>query len=387
MKIKKFVNFNLKSALENSLLAIFSSLKSKFSIDKFIAKEIHEIAFRDYYNLYLKSHINPIENFRLYNLKTLKFFTYLLLTFGGLVFYQQIYLKKSANNFWFFAILLILIIVFLSNHLNQAFEANYKKNFLQYFFKFFGDNFLYNENGTNLFKKYQEFHILPEFETQLGDCFDLVTANKDNCHLAIQKIILRNKDIVSKKNPRFNRGDLALMHKKNIPEFINKERITKISEGIAFLVDFDKKFNAKTIIKESKFAENPDPQNLEKIEINNEDFNQNFVVFSNVGIEFNNLFSIEFINAFSLLLEDFKIKAKSIGAKNIKTISASFVENSMLIYIERSESIFTPSILAKQLNLVEESKKIITEFNGIFRVMNAINEIHHSGENQDEFNL
>ncbi|MFM7701999.1 MAG: hypothetical protein ACKO6C_00860, partial [Alphaproteobacteria bacterium] len=87
MKIKKFVNFNLKSALENSLLAIFSSLKSKFSIDKFIAKEIHEIAFRDYYNLYLKSHINPIENFRLYNLKTLKFFTYLLLTFGGLVFY------------------------------------------------------------------------------------------------------------------------------------------------------------------------------------------------------------------------------------------------------------------------------------------------------------
>lgn len=386
MKIKKIVNFNLKSACETAIYGIFSSLKSKFSIDNFIAKEIYEIAFRDYYNLYLKTHISPIENFRLYNLKTLKFFTYSIIAFGILVFYQQVYLKKAPNNFWFFAILLSLIIIFIANHLNQGFQDNYKKNFLQFFFKFFGENFLYNENGTNLFKRYQEFNILPDFEIQLCDCQDLITAKKDNCHIAIQKIILRNKDIISKKNPRFNRGDLALMHKKNIPEFINKERITKISEGIAFLVDFNQDFNAKTIIRQAKFPENPDPENLEKIEINNEDFNKNFIVFSNCGVEFNELFSIEFINAFGLLLENFKINQKSIGNKNIKTITASFQKNSMLIYIERNESIFMPSIISKQLNLVEESKKIITEFNGIFRLNNAINEIYHKGE-EEEFNL
>lgn len=386
MKIKKIVNFNLKSACETAILAIFSSLKSKFSIDNFIAKEIYEIAFRDYYNLYLKNHISPIENFRLYNLKTLKFFTYSIIAFGILVFYQQVYLKKAPDNFWFFAILLLLIIIFIANHLNQGFQDNYKKNFLQFFFKFFGENFLYNENGTNLFKRYQEFNILPDFEIQLCDCQDLITAKKDNCHIAIQKIILRNKDIISKKNPRFNRGDLALMHKKNIPEFINKERITKISEGIAFLVDFNQDFNAKTIIRQAKFSENPDPENLEKIEISNEDFNKNFIVFSNCGVEFNELFSVEFINAFGLLLENFKINQKSIGNKNIKTITASFQKKSMLIYIERNESIFMPSIISKQLNLVEESKKIITEFNGIFRLNNSINEIYHKGE-EEEFHL
>ena len=124
MKIKKIVNFNLKSACETAILAIFSSLKSKFSIDNFIAKEIYEIAFRDYYNLYLKTHISPIENFRLYNLKTLKFFTYSIIAFGILVFYQQVYLKKTPNNFWFFAILLSLIIIFIANHLNQGFQNN-----------------------------------------------------------------------------------------------------------------------------------------------------------------------------------------------------------------------------------------------------------------------
>ena len=58
----------------------------------------------------------------------------------------------------------------------------------------------------------------------------------------------------------------------------------------------------------------------------------------------------------------------------------------MLIYIERNESIFMPSIISKQLNLVEESKKIITEFNGIFRLNNVINDIYQKNE-EDEFHL
>jgi hypothetical protein len=98
------------------------------------------------------------------------------------------------------------------------------------------------------------------------------------------------------------------MHKKEVPEFIEKEKNIKVSEGLVFLIDFPKKFSAKTIIKQVKSSNNPDPQNLEKISSKNSEFDKNFIIFSNSGIEFNDLFSNEFMADFLSLLETFEIK-------------------------------------------------------------------------------
>ena len=69
--------FNLAESIKTVIFGIFASIRSKFSIDDFIAKEFNEISFRDYYNLYLKSSISQVEKLRLYNLKIIKFFTIL----------------------------------------------------------------------------------------------------------------------------------------------------------------------------------------------------------------------------------------------------------------------------------------------------------------------
>ena len=96
------------------------------------------------------------------------------------------------------------------------------------------------------------------------------------------------------------------MHKKEIPEFIEKEKNIKASEGLVFLIDFPKKFSAKTIIKQAKSDNNPDPQNLEKISSKNSEFDKNFIIFSNSGIEFNDLFRNEFMADFLSLFETFE---------------------------------------------------------------------------------
>ena len=71
--------FNLAESIKTVIFGIFASIRSKFSIDDFIAKEFNEISFRDYYNLYLKSSISQVEKLRLYDLKIIKFFTILMI--------------------------------------------------------------------------------------------------------------------------------------------------------------------------------------------------------------------------------------------------------------------------------------------------------------------
>ena len=75
------LKFNLAESIKIVIFGIFASIRSKFSIDDFIAKELSEISFRDYYNLYLKKSISQVEKLRLYNLKIIKFST-ILIIFG-----------------------------------------------------------------------------------------------------------------------------------------------------------------------------------------------------------------------------------------------------------------------------------------------------------------
>ena len=163
------------------------------------------------------------------------------------------------------------------------------------------------------------------------------------------------------------------MHKKEVPEFIEKETNIKVSEGLVFLIDFPKKFSAKTIIKQVKSDNNPDPQNLEKISSKNSEFDKNFIIFSNSGIEFNDLFRNEFMADFLSLFETFEIKKRTLGKTKNDKISASFYDNSALIFFENPRSIFEPSLLFQQLNLITESKRIIHQLNAIFKNIKTIN--------------
>lgn len=361
--------FNLAESIKTVIFGIFASIRSKFSIDDFIAKEFNEISFRDYYNLYLKSSISQVEKLRLYNLKIIKFFTILTIILFAFLYYSQ----KINSNFWFFVLIIFTLLTFLANHLNQSFKQFYKKFFLENLFKYFGDNFIYNAEGTNLFNRYKEFLILSNFNALNSKSSELITAKIHDCNFSTQRVFLYDKNIVLKKNPKFNRAKKEEMHKKEVPEFIEKETNIKVSEGLVFLIDFPKKFSAKTIIKQVKSDNNPDPQNLEKISSKNSEFDNNFIIFSNSGIEFNDLFRNEFMADFLSLLETFEIKKRTLGKTKNDKISASFYDNSALIFFENPRSIFEPSLLSQQLNLITESKRIIHQLNAIFKIIKTIN--------------
>ena len=361
--------FNLAESIKTVIFGIFASIRSKFSIDDFIAKEFNEISFRDYYNLYLKSSISQVEKLRIYNLKIIKFFTILMIILLSFLYYSQ----KINNNFWVFVLIIFALLTFLANHLNQSFKQFYKKFFLENLFKYFGDNFIYNESGTNLFNRYKEFFILADFNSLISKSSELVTAKIHDCNFSVQRVFLYDKNIILKKNPKFNQANKAQMHKKEIAEFIEKEKITKVAEGLVFLIDFPKKFSAKTVIKLVKSSNNPDPQNLEKISSKNPEFDKNFIIFSNSGIEFNDLFNNEFMVDFLSLLETFETNKRTLGKIKNDKISASFYENSALIFFENPRSIFEPSLLYQQLNLITESKRIIHQFNAVFKIIKTIN--------------
>jgi hypothetical protein len=361
------LKFNLAESIKIVIFGIFASIRSKFSIDDFIAKELSEISFRDYYNLYLKKSISQVEKLRLYNLKIIKFSTILMIFLLIYIYYFQ----KINNNFWIFSLVIFGILIFLANHLNQGFIKFYQKFFLENFFQYLGDSFVYKKEGGNLFKRYQEFYILPNFNSSISNSSDLIIAKINDCEFSAQKVFLYDKNIVLKKNPKFNKAKKEEMHKKDIAEFVEKDREIKITEGLVFLVDFPKNFSAKTVIKQVKSSNNPDSKIFEKVVSANAEFDKNFIIFSNSGVEFNNLFTNEFIESFISLPAEFNIDKKVIG-KNDK-ISACFKDNSMLIFFENSHRIFEPSLIFQQLNLITESKKIIHQFNAIFRIIKIIN--------------
>ena len=360
-------NFDINQAIKSVLLAIFSSTKSKFSIDDYIAKNHHEIGFKDYFNQFISSKINSAEKLRTFNLLILKIAVLVSL----LLLFSIFFFNKNHKNLWQFSIIIFSALIFLANHLNQGFVKIYKNFFNDNFYKFFGEDFGFKDSGSNLFLKYQDFLVLPKFNYLISKSNNLITGKTKENFFSIQQIELFDKNIIQKKNPRFKANDLALMHKKGIQEFIEVEKQTKIGEGLVAMIDFKFNFDSKTIIKQTGFRavndQNPDPLNLGKILTENQDFNKKFHCYSNIGIELNQLFSQAFIEKF-------------LGLQNIlknSKIYAGVDKNSLLIFFETSEKLFNPSPLYQQLNLVNESKKIITLFSSIFELCDSIEEIYN----------
>jgi len=353
--------FDIAEAVKTVFFGIFASTKSKFSIDDFIAKDHHEIGFRDYFNNSFKNQILQVEKLRVFNLKIVKIASITMILLLGIVFYQQ----KIKHNFVGFALIIFCAIIFLANHLNQNFVKIYQQIFTQNFFKFFGENIIYKKDGTNLFKRYQDFFALPNFNSTNSKSSNLVSGKIKNNFFNLQEVELFDKNIIQKKNPKFKESDKAQMHKKGIAEFVEIEKITKIASGLVIIIDLQKKFTSHTVFKKTGFRalndNNPDPQNLEKVLTNNHDFDKKFKTYSNYAIEVNNDLTASFVEKFIEVADLF----------NNNFMSASFCENGFLIYFETSHRLFEPSQLYQQLNLVLESKKIISALSIIFESVNT----------------
>jgi hypothetical protein len=363
MKLK----IDIQEAIKSVFLAIFSAHKSKFSIDDYIAKNHHEIGYRDYFNQFLASKIISAEKLRIYNLLILKFAVAGLITLILAIYF----FSNNHKNLWQFSLIIFIALVFLSNHLNQGFVNIYQHNFNDNFYKFFGEDFSFKISGSNLFVRYHDFLVLPKYNYLLSKSSNLITGKIKNNFFSIQEIELFDKNIIQKKNPKFKANDLAQMHKRGIPEFIETEKQTKIGEGLVAMIDFKFIFDSKTILKQTGFRavndQNPDTINLGKILTENLDFNKKFICYSNISIELNRLLSKGFIEKFSALQNILK---------NSK-IYAGVDKNSLLIFFETSEKLFKPSPVYQQLNLVNESKKIITLFSSIFELCDSIEEIYN----------
>jgi len=348
--------FDIAEAVKTVFFGIFASTKSKFTIDDFIAKNHHEIGFRDYFNNSFKNQVLQVEKLRLYNLKIIKIATIFVLAMLGALYYKQ----KIKHNFFGFSFVIFCILVFLANHLNQGFVKIYRQIFTQNFFNFFGENIIYKKDGANLFKRYQDFFALPNFNSTISKSSNLVSGKIKNNFFNLQEVELFDKNIIQKKNRKFKESDKAQMHKNGIAEFVEIEKITKIARGLVIIIDLQKKFTSRTVFKKTGFRitndNNPDPQNLEKILTNYHDFEKKFKTYSNYAVEVNHDLTASFVEKFMEVADLFKNDF----------MSASFCENSFLIYFETSHRLFEPSQLYQQLNLVLESKKIISALSIIF---------------------
>ncbi|NCA28638.1 MAG: hypothetical protein EBS92_05145, partial [Proteobacteria bacterium] len=224
--------FDIAEAIKTVFLGIFASTKSKFSIDDFIAKEFHEIGFRDYFNNSFKNQILQVENLRIFNLKIIKITTITMIFLLGIVFYQQ----KIKHNFASFASIIFCAVIFLANHLNQNFIKIYEQVFMQKFFNFFGENIIYKKDGASLVKRYEEFSVLPNFDSTISKTSNLIYGKVKNNFFNLQEVELFNKNIIQKKNPKFKKSDKAQMHNRGIAEFVEIEKITKIARGLVIII-------------------------------------------------------------------------------------------------------------------------------------------------------
>ncbi len=149
----------------------------------------------------------------------------------------------------------------------------------------------------------------------------------------------------------------------------NRRRVTKF-RGAVITLKFNKKFSGRTIVKKDhgvignfghkKF--DGDLKGLEKIHLEDPEFEKMFEVYSTNQIEARYLLTTSFMERLKSLSNFFKAKK----------VEASFCDNFLFLTFATSLNLFEVKSILEEINIYEESRKTLHEISLVRGVIDAL---------------
>lgn len=221
-----------------------------------------------------------------------------------------------------------------------SYHQKVKSGLFSEVFKFLGE-FDYVPEGRDEMERYKKFCIVPGHTSSKTE--DLVCGKYKDVSLRFEEM-----DLVRKSGK----------HRKTV------------FKGAVILFSFNKKFNGQTIVKRDigkignffSGKSNSTLRSLERVSLEDPEFEEMFEVYSNDQVEARYLLTTSFMERLKKLLEFFQSKK----------IEASFCENELFLMFNGSSDLFEPGSIFKEINLVSECRTVIEQMNLIFDVVNVL---------------
>lgn len=337
---------NLLKDLFLFIYCLFFGVKSSPNI----SREIRENSNFPNFSKYYQEHIAPknlaLEEGRIKKLKKI-----MLISRAGFISVLTIivalinYPTKSINAenielFFHLVLLLSSIAIIWLIKIISAHDLQIKSTLFDKIFYFF--NFHYNASGSENIAAYEKFSILPKYDSNLSKTEDLVIGFYKNVKFSLEEIDLR---VRSQKNES-----------------------RQIFRGIVIKLNFNKNFLGKTIVKKDigignfsrKF--NSNLSNLERVLLEDIEFEELFAVYSSNQIEARYLLTTSFMERLKKLNSFFKAMS----------LEASFVDNFLLLSFETSLNLFEVKSIFYEINLADETEKTLKEISLIYDLIDEL---------------
>ncbi len=326
-------------------------IRSNVKDTKFVEDSEGLKGFSQFYNEKIKPRNLEMEEIRVTYLKRLRrnlrvAAIFFIIFFSGSWIYVAIALNiraEDAAKILLLMSVMTLFWIFVDIRSFKNSKDKIKVNIFSEVFKFFGD-FTFDPHGSRNIGFYEKFYIIPgpfEYDSKLSKTEDFLKGRYKNIDLSMEELRLYKKMLKSKK---------------------------KVFCGVVLLFKFNKNFKGRTIVKQDKglfgnFFEKIKIKNLQRVELEDPKFENKFEVYSQDQIEARYLITTSFMERLQKLS----------GLFGSKKIEASFCDNLLCIALDGVEDLFSSVSVFKEIDLVQECKRVIKEMSLIFEIVDILN--------------
>jgi hypothetical protein len=209
--------------------------------------------------------------------------------------------------------------------------------------KFFGDFSYFPGGHKSEIASFEKFGIVPNHDKSQSKTEDLITGKYKDVDVRFEEWILGKK---------------------------SGKHSYEVFRGATILMSFNKNFNGKTIIKNDGgmvgnfFKKNLGNifNDLEKVDLEDIEFEKMFEVYSSDQIEARYLITTSFMERLKGLSKFFESNK----------VEAGFYQNELFLMFYGSRNLFEPRSLFKEVNLVAECRTVIEQMNLIFDLISFL---------------
>jgi len=307
------------------------------------------VAFPDFYKKRIAPVVNYLENSRVNACKVIAsrkpwgiiIFIAITLVYG--FFFKGYYFEEPIIGSYLVFVSLVLGWVYSSE---LKFKSDIKKIVYTEIFKFF-DGFEYIPESTDHsnIESFERFGIIP-----------------DNSYCEAQDLILGNYKGVYF---RFEEWKIDIWGQKST-EF----------EGVTILFNFNKNFVGQTVVlrkgAKPKIPKNS-PNDLQKVELEDPEFQKMFDVYSTDQIEARYLITTAFMERIKSMRETFNNEEDDDEEVIEGGVEIAFCENKLLLMFDGTKDMFEyESCVSEKIDLFSESIKVIKQINSIFELIDYL---------------
>lgn len=278
-----------------------------------------------------------------------------ILSFGFMIYiFSMFQARKDAALMYFLAFMIIFFVFYsiafknFKEKGNKEFRVKYKNMYIMPYVKKLG--FKYDVwgfvNATDIITS----RIFPSFSFQNGN--DKISGDIDGVHFEFSDLILQDESTRNGENDEiFN----WMLGRSDGYDYRVKDTLFK---GIFFVADFFKRINSHTLVVSNPSSAGT--EGLNKINMDNTEFNREFFVFSD-----------DLQNAMYILSPSLMEKILLLKKQMKSDIAISFIGTKIFIRVDREYDSFEPDVDKKVItnNLDKTIKKDLNAFLDIVKIL------------------